>query len=418
MIKKFINNSLIDIKKISILIFLIALLPRFIWFFVKGRTLDITIPAGGDAIGYDKIAVNLIKYRQYATEPGKPTASREPVYPYFLAIIYFVFGLSNYTAVRVIQIFISSLTCVMVFLLALDLFNKKIATLAGLVSCFWPHFIYYSTTILRETLFCFLLVCSVYSLNKLYRGKNKIMILLVTGIICAFTALTNSTSMVFLFFGFISILLVRKIKQIIVVGLIFSIIYSLWVIRNYRVFKTFVIGSTIAGISMYGNLAIPWEILGTPEELKFWEKDETKRKASLARDEVEANKIFVEASLEIIKKDIWNNLFLKSIRRFIKLYRFYPHRGKGYAHSETLIIFVNLLSYGLLFPFFIFSFFYKLKEFKNYMFLYLPLICFTVVYSLIWAVIRYRLPLEPYIIIFSSFGITKVKDLMCLITKK
>ena len=399
MINKILSLS---IFKICLIIFVIALFPRFSWFFIKGKNLDITIPAGGDAIGYDQLAVNLIKYHQYAFTPGKPTAYREPVYPYFLAIIYSIFGLSNYTAVRVVQIFISSLTCILIFLLAKELFDKKVALFASFISCFWPHFIYYSTTILRETLFCFLLILCVYFLNKVYQPEGvKLVHSIIAGITCGLCCLTNSTALLFVFLSFVVLLLAKKFKQVLFIFVLFSLLYSLWVIRNYRVFNEFVLGSTVGGMTIYGASVGDYKIFGTPQEKEFWEKDEVMKKAA-TMDELQANKYFMQEAKKVILSNP-KEFFIRCIKRFLKLYRIYPHRGKGYVHSETIMILVNVFSYGILLPFFVYSFFVNLKNFKKYIFIYLPILIFSFVYTLIWAVIRYRVPLEPYIIIFASY---------------
>jgi len=399
MINKILSFSTL---KICIIIFVIALIPRFSWFFVKGKNLDITIPAGGDAIGYDQLAVNLIKYHQYAFTPGKPTAYREPVYPYFLAIIYSIFGLSNYTAVRVVQIFISSLTCVIIFLLAKDLFDKKVALLSSFISCFWPHFVYYSTTILRETLFCFLLVLCVYFLNKVYQQKEfKSVNSIIAGIMCGLCCLMNSTALLFVFLSFVVLSLTKKFRQVLVIFVLFVSLYSLWVVRNYIVFNEFVLGSTVGGMTIYGASVGDYRIFGTPQEKEFWEKDEVMKKAA-TMDELQANKYFMQEAKKVILSNP-KEFFIRCIKRFLKLYRIYPHRGKGYVHSEILMILVSVFSYGVLLPFFVYSFFINLSSFKKYIFLYLPILIFSFVYTLIWAVIRYRLPLEPYIIIFASF---------------
>jgi len=408
MINKILSFSTL---KICIIIFVIALIPRFSWFFIKGKNLDITIPAGGDAIGYDQLAVNLIKYHQYAFTPGKPTAYREPVYSYFLAIIYSIFGLSNYTAVRVVQIFISSLTCVIIFLLAKDLFDKKVALLASFISCFWPHFVYYSTTILRETLFCFLLILCVYFLNKVYQQKEfKSVNSIIAGIMCGLCCLMNSTALLFVFLSFVVLLFAKKLRQTILIVVVFISIYSIWVIRNYMIFGEFILGSTVSGVTLYYSCVMPYEIAGTPEENEFMDKEPVFSKLKMVKDEVYANRYFLKSAINVIKSD-YKEFFIRCLKRLIKLYRIYPHRGKNYAHSETLLILVSLFSYGILFPFFLISFFYLVKNIEIYYFIYLPLISFTLVYSLIWAVIRYRVPLEPYIIILGSSSLLRMSQI-------
>lgn len=405
--KKFFEKLLqVDNKKLCILIFLLGLIPRFGWFFIKGRYLDISVPAGGDAIGYDQLAVNLVKYHQYAFEVGKPTAYREPVYPYFLAIIYSIFGLSNYTAVRIVQILISSLACVMIFLLSIDLFDKKIAILAGFIGCFWPHFIYYSTTILRETLFCFLLICSVYFFNRIYQGKVDIKNLIISGIFAGIISLINSVSLAFIFLSFIYFFIKKNVKETLILCLIFFLVYSFWIIRNYKVFRTFIPASTVGGFTLYYGTAGDYDMLGTDKEEEYWQKDPVMMEVKKIDDEIESNKFFIKKSLERIKHNPLDFIF-RFFKKLIKLYRIVPYRGRYHIvrfHNEKLVLFANIFSFGIILPFFVLSFFLYIKKIKKYLFLYLPIVVFSICYSIIWCVIRYRISIEPYIIILSSSG--------------
>lgn len=393
----------LETHKICLVIFVIAFISRFGWFLVKGRHLDITVPAGGDSIQYDLLAQNLLKYRQFAFEPGKPTAHREPLYPYFLTGVYALFG-HSYDAARIVQVIISGLTCVMIFLLALKLFDKKVALLAGVISCFYPYLVYYSTTILRESLSAFLLISTVYFLHKTY-FENKILNTLVCGIFLGLCALLNSACLLFVVLTGLIFLISKKFKQTIILVVVFSVIYTSWIIRNYKVFNTLVLGSSAGGVVFYLYTVTPYEIAGTPLEEKFQSIDPVFSKGK-QMDEISANKYFIQQAIKIIKENPLEYIN-RCIKRFIKLYRFYPHRGKMYTHPETILVLVSIFSYGILFPFFIFGFIKSLKLINKYIFLLLPLFSFTAVYTLIWATGRYRLPLEPYIIILGSFGLNE-----------
>lgn len=404
--KKFIKGILsLDIKKLCILIFLIALIPRFSWFFIKGRHLDITVPVGGDSVGYDTLAQNLLTYHQLAFKPGKPTAFREPLYPYFLAGVYAIFG-HSYNAARMVQVIISAFTCVVVFLLATKLFDKKVALLASFVTCFYPYLIYHSTTIIRETFFTFLLICAVYFLSVVNISKNRITNTIFSGIFVGLCTLVNSTSMPFVVLSLIILLLIKRVKNAVIIFFIFLILYFPWIYRNYEVFNTFILGSTAAGDTLYNCSVIPYEVKGTPLEEVLIKEDKVIQEAQ-TMPEPEANKFLIQNALRVIRNNP-KEFLTRCIKRFLKLYRFYPHPGKGYAHSETLLILASLVSYGTIFPFFVYGLFISLKRIRQYLFLYLPIFSFTLVHTFTWALIRYRLPLEPYIIILGSYGILQI----------
>jgi 4-amino-4-deoxy-L-arabinose transferase-like glycosyltransferase len=58
---------------------------------------------------------------------------RASLYPYFLALLYKIFG-HNYSMARLIQFLIGSLSCVLVYLLGKKVFNKRTAGIAGLLA--------------------------------------------------------------------------------------------------------------------------------------------------------------------------------------------------------------------------------------------------------------------------------------------
>ena len=126
-------------------------------------------------------------------------------------------------------------------------------------------------------------------------------------------------------------------------------------------------------------------------------------------NEIERDAFFYKKAKELIKKEP-KNFIRRFFIKFFKLWRLYPHRAKTYAHSDNLLMIVSLLSYGLLLPFFIYGAIISLKNLSNTFLLYLPLISYSLIYSIYWSQIRYRLPLEPIVIIFASYGIDYIMN--------
>ena len=90
---------------------------------------SVSHPVESDAYEYDTIGWNLARgngFSMDARAPFNPTMYREPTYPFFLSAVYKIFG-HNYKAVYFFQIILFSLTCILVYFLARDIFGEKIA---------------------------------------------------------------------------------------------------------------------------------------------------------------------------------------------------------------------------------------------------------------------------------------------------
>jgi len=94
-------------------IVLIALLLRLVWAFGSGITPDFF-----DQGMYNEFAVNWIRGQGLMTDwQGMPSAERTPLYPVFLAAVYWVGGVNNYRAVFVVQALLGTATVVIIYLL-------------------------------------------------------------------------------------------------------------------------------------------------------------------------------------------------------------------------------------------------------------------------------------------------------------
>jgi tetratricopeptide (TPR) repeat protein len=88
---------------------------------------------------------------------------RAPLYPYFLAMTYKIFG-HNYFTPRLIQFLIGSASCVLIFLLGRKLFNRKTGVIAGFLACLYGVFIYFEGELLIPVLLVFLDLLLILSL--------------------------------------------------------------------------------------------------------------------------------------------------------------------------------------------------------------------------------------------------------------
>ncbi len=219
-----------------------------------------------DERDYDQIAVSLATRGEYGFAPGQLTSIRPPLYPAFLASIYRVAGVQNYQAVRGVQIVLSLLTTVLVYLLARRLYDQRIAMAAAALHCLYPSLVGATNLVLTESLFTFLLVGFLLLIERSMATQSR-SALAGAGVVLGLAALTRSV--VWLFPPFAVLLIIafnrqlswpRRLASALPLVLGFALTLAPWTIRNTRLQETFTTVDVMGGRNvMMGNYEhTPW----------------------------------------------------------------------------------------------------------------------------------------------------------------
>lgn len=372
-----------------ITVFIVALIIRLAY------VIPIKEIPTSDAWEYSNIATNLVEHREYAHTPGNPTMYRAPGYPFFIALIYSLFGVKNYLAVRIIQALLGTLLCLITYFIAEKIFDERVGKWAAVISIFYSFFIYYCGALLSELLFTLLLAITILFLIKVHEAF-KIKYGILSGILLGFSALTRPIIAFFpilLFFWMLSIRVSSKktLGLFIIMILFMLLIISPWTVRNYLICHDFIPLGAEGGQTLYmGNNPLATgggDMQHLPEFDKLPEA---------ARD-----RAYYKKGLGFIRQNP-ARFFRLSLNKFIRFWRLYPHRIHSIESKHQII---SLLSYGILFPFFLLGLLLGWKKNRKALLLYLLLIYFTIMHMIFVAQIRFRLPIEPYIIIFGALGI-------------
>ncbi len=102
-------------------------------------------------------------YNELAAAGGFPT-SFPPAYPLFLRLIYAVFGAYNYTAVFVIQAFLSAFTVWLVYYVTGKIEGERAGLVAAAIAAVYPSFIAYNLTTMTEAVTLLLVMLLLASL--------------------------------------------------------------------------------------------------------------------------------------------------------------------------------------------------------------------------------------------------------------
>jgi len=240
---------------IAILIGLLALIARGI-FFLMYSSHPI---AGGDPTAFWSYAQAIASGQGFRSTFEPWLADRPPLYSYFLAGIFLLFGESK-TAVFAVQAVLGALAASLFYLCASRLLDDLSSVVAGLLFAILPHFLLFTQQILTEAIYIPLWVFLLASL--LFPNKNGVSFkpLLVTGILLGLLALVRREAV--LPGSLIAVLLIwlrtrPDVKAVVVrstfVFTIAGLVLLPWLARNYRLLGRPVLSSSAGVNFMVGN---------------------------------------------------------------------------------------------------------------------------------------------------------------------
>ncbi|NSW91757.1 MAG: glycosyltransferase family 39 protein [Firmicutes bacterium] len=385
---------------LSVFIF-ISLFIKLYLIFTQGNRLTLF----SDDLNYVKSAVALAKKGIFVFhEYNEPTVFVTPVYPFFLAGIFKIFGYGfvGFQTARIIQAVLSSITIALVFLTAKRLFNRKVALISAfLVSFYFPNIV---TTgyFLTETLFTTLLMLLVY-LSLRFAESLKAIDFALLGTVWAITTLCRPTIALYpiILFLYLSIHWRVNITKVIKLGasmaFSFIIIMSPWWIRNYREYNMFIPLAASSGNPMLQGTYINYQ--QTPENIVYYK---------LGKNALETNK----TEVEVAKKRMIEG-FKNDFRRYLKWYTIDKTAlfwGTVFYWREFLGVnryFVIAFHYFILLGF-IGIFMVMTREFSKHILTVGLIAYFNAVHCYYMAFDRYAFPLLPLLSMFTGYLIYRI----------
>jgi 4-amino-4-deoxy-L-arabinose transferase-like glycosyltransferase len=201
-----------------------------------------SIVAGNDYRWYSLPDLHLAqKYIDIRETPnydprGVLTSFRAPLYPAFLAVIYWFSGVGagRFFAARLVQAFLNALLIPLTYLLARKLFpeHPKAAQWAAWVVALYPLLVVYPLSLATENLFFVLLIATILILVKAAETRQT-RFFLFAGLLIGLTALTRS---IFLPCGGLAVLwaflVLRERQKAVLMFILVSLTVLPWMIRN------------------------------------------------------------------------------------------------------------------------------------------------------------------------------------------
>lgn len=349
-----------------------------------------------DEFEYRKMAENFLAGG--GLMPGETMkAFRPPLYPLLLAAVLRMFGFSL-TGIRILQALFSTVTVVLIWLLGERLFSKRVAWISGWVSAVYPFFVFYSGFLLTETLFVFLVVLSVFLVMEIPKGGRATS--LAAGAAIGLSGLCRPTMQIYVIPVTALVLLSAKrfgvgFRKAVFLALGFLLLLAPWVIRNYRVLHRFVPGTTMSG-------------------RVFWEGNNPRSSGGPCRyflpeieslEEGERDRAYYRATFDGIRRNPRRFLGLLGAK-FVRFWNIVPNAAE---YARPLYRLISISSFGLLLPFFVLGFLLTLRD-RSLWPIHALILMFTAVHVVLLASIRYRVPLEPFVILLAVVGFLYLAD--------
>jgi 4-amino-4-deoxy-L-arabinose transferase-like glycosyltransferase len=372
---------------------------------------------------YGHIARNIAAGNGFAriTEPGgspKLTSSHAPLYPYFLSIFY---GISQkphiFIIIQLIQIFLAAFTILIMYKTARLLFGEKIAFLTALGVAIYPPFIYYSIKITPATFTLFLTSLTILLFLKIKKGNPGLAIL--GGVVLGLSILNEPVTLIIypvvVIWYFIKNNSIKNFLILIITSILILVPYT---VRNYSIHHGFVPITTQFGINFWiGNNPRAtgtdyYKVYSIKQGNSVLMTQTLPRKTRLdlnKKAEIERSEFFLKQGIAFVKQN--PGQFIKlTLKKFYYYWWFTPKHINGSfdAHKYRTvytIIYLPVLILGILGM----ALSIAKKYIKNSLFIVLILLFISSTYIITHVgLMRYRVTVEIYLIMFSSMAIVNL----------
>ncbi len=355
---------------------------------------------------------------------------RPPGYPYYLSLVYRVFGKSTLLP-RILQLLLGIFSCGLLFLLTREIFNEQIAFISGLLMAVYWAFPFFEKELREVSLLVFTLPLLLLCLIKIVK-RPKTWKLIGCGLLMGYIIITRPNFLLFfpvaviwLYFRLESLNKRKKILFTSIFLLCTLIPIASVTVRNAVTGKDFVLISSNGGINLYvgnnphatGNtIALPPEIplfrnaFMYPQIVEYIEKVEGKKiKHS------QASTYFTGKALEYIKENPGRTIamMLKKAAMFIGGVEIPSERDLTAERQRSRVLNILPLNFAFIFSLALVGivlFFTTSRQKANQTAILVLLLVgvYYLSYLPFFVTSRFRMSIIPFLIIFAGLTVVTI----------
>lgn len=329
--------------------------------------------------------------------PSGPTAWTAPLYPYIVAGVLSIFGVTSAAAFALFTFnsVFSALTCWTVYRIAERVFGRRAAVGSAWVWALYPFAIYWSVEWVWDTTLCTFLLSLLFLWTLEMESDVRLWPWLRYGLVWGLVALSNTSVVAFLPFagGWLAYRLLRQgkawLRPAVAGAVMFWAVVSPWIVRDYMVFHKV--------LFIRGNLGSEFRSGNNPAAAGSWVPEyRVGNDVELFHQYLRVGEVrFSEEQGRLAKQWIHENP-----KRFLELscLRVY-HFWIGWAQWDTRLFEVAFSALGTLG---IIGMFYAVYARVRGAFLFASLLLvYPSLYYFVFTTDRYRHPIEPELVVLA-----------------
>jgi tetratricopeptide (TPR) repeat protein len=397
----------------TLAIVVVGLLMRF-GYIAEVRHHPLMTAAAGDALVYDLRALEIADGKWLADDVFFHSS---PLYPYFLGLVYAIFG-HSYVAVRILQSIIGVGSCLLIFSIARSGLGSRQGVIAGLVAALYAPFIFFDSELLMISIVIFF---SLLALRLLLRhsGTRSPWMALVAGLCLGVGALGKPNLLLFLPPAMAWLWwMARRGKQtsrpflapiLLAAGTVLAI--APITISNSVIADDFVLTSSNGGINFFiGNSE---EAEGTfliyrnmRSDLYGGSRDYAERELGRELKPSEVSQYWFRRGLEFIREHPGQELRLIS-RKFLLFWNAYEipnHYSIYFFKRLSKILRFDPVLWSWVIPLGFLGIYVSRRRWREHLLLYLFAGAYFLSLLPFFITARYRLPVVPVMIVFCGEG--------------
>lgn len=231
----------------------VALVLRVGWI-ILGHTYKFKPTDENFGFGFEmgRIAASIASGQGFSSPfgpPTGPTAWEPPLYPYLTAGVFLLFGIyskaSAFVLLTLNSVF-SALTCIPIFRIARRMFSEKVAVGSAWVWALAPNVMFWCTRYVWETSLSALLMATIVWVTLTLEDRDGWKPWIEFGLLWGITALSSPTLLSFLPAAGLwawhrrAKLGKRSLSGVALASLLFFACITPWLVRNYRTFGRFI----------------------------------------------------------------------------------------------------------------------------------------------------------------------------------
>ncbi len=377
-----------------------------------------------DSAFYNELAVKIAEGEWLGSE----VFYYNPFYPYLLGVLYSIFG-PSLTIAKIIQLFIGTGTCVLIYLLGKRLSGPTVGFIAGLLAAFYGLFIFYDDLILPSTISLFLYTLTILML-LLAKDKPSPSRVVAAGFSLGLAFLCRPTVLPFVAAIWVIVVLRKEGGWFIVSRLAILTVTSVLVvlpvtIRNYKVGDDLVLVSSHSGITFYlcnnpyANeyftvpKSIPATLADHPTEIRDYFTAQAEKELNKKAKPSEISSYWTSKGFDFISKNPgqWLKTVYRKFRGLLDVYEFSDNQNYYFSMRYSSILSMPvLLGFGFVCPLALLGMILCWSRRKEFALLYIFIGAYGASLMFFFANSRFRLLLVPFIIIFTAYALDWMKQ--------